>query len=54
MRWACHVARIPAKRNAYRVLVGRSEGERFLGRPRHRWVYNIKVDLQDIGSEGME
>jgi hypothetical protein len=37
------------KRNAYRILVGKPEGKRPLGRPRRRWVYNIKMDLREIG-----
>jgi hypothetical protein len=37
------------KRNAYRILVGRSEGKRPLGRPRHRWANNIKMNLIEIG-----
>jgi hypothetical protein len=37
------------KRNAYRILVGKPEGKRTLGRPRHRWVDNIKIDLGEIG-----
>jgi hypothetical protein len=45
MRWASHVARIGEKRNAYRLLVGKLEGERLLGRPRRRWVDNIRMDL---------
>jgi hypothetical protein len=45
MRWAGHVARMSAMRNAYRILVGKPEGRRPLGRPRHRWVDNIKMDL---------
>jgi hypothetical protein len=44
MGWAGHVARIGAKINAYRVLVGMPEGKRSLGRPRRRWVDNIKMD----------
>jgi hypothetical protein len=44
MRWAGHVAQME-KRNAYRIFVGKPEGERPLGRPRHRWVDNIKMDL---------
>jgi hypothetical protein len=48
MRWAEHVARMGEKRNAYRILVGKPEGKRALGRPRRRWVDNIKVDLRDI------
>jgi hypothetical protein len=44
MRWAGHVARMAAKRNAYRILVGKPEGKRPLGRLRHGWVDNIKMD----------
>jgi hypothetical protein len=44
MRWAGHVARMGDKRNAYRILVGKPEGKRPLGRPRRRWVDNIKID----------
>jgi hypothetical protein len=49
MRWAGHVARIWEKRNVYRLLVGKPEGMRPLGRPRCRWIYNIKMDLIEIG-----
>jgi hypothetical protein len=45
MIWAEHVARIGEKRNAYRIFVGNPEGKRLLGRPRRRWVGNIKMDL---------
>jgi hypothetical protein len=45
MRWAGHVARMREKRNAYSLLVGKPEGKRPLGRPRRRWVDNIKMDL---------
>jgi hypothetical protein len=48
MRWAGHVARMGEKRNAYRILVGKLEGKRPLGRPRRRWVYNIEIDLREI------
>jgi len=48
MRWAGHVARM-GWRVVHRVLVGKSEGERPLGRPRHRWEDNIKMDLQEVG-----
>jgi hypothetical protein len=41
------------KRYAYRILVGMPEGKRSLGRPRRRWVNNIKMDLREIGSDGM-
>jgi hypothetical protein len=43
-----------AKRNAYRILVGKPKGEKPLGRPRHRWVNNIKMDLREIGQGGMD
>jgi hypothetical protein len=52
MRWAGHVARKREKRNAYRILVGKPEGKRTLGRPRRRWVDNIKMDLREIGWDG--
>jgi hypothetical protein len=42
------------KRNAYKILVGKSEGKRPLGRPRRRWVNNIKMDLRVIGWGGMD
>jgi hypothetical protein len=42
------------KRNAYRILVGKPEGERPLGRPRRRWVDNIKIDLGGIGWDGVD
>jgi len=41
------------KRGAYRFLVGKPEGKRPLGRPRHRWEENIKLDLQEVGCRGM-
>jgi hypothetical protein len=41
-------------RNAYRILVGKAEGKRLLGRPRRRWVDNIKIDLRDIEWGGMD
>jgi hypothetical protein len=49
MRWAGHVARMGEKRNVYRLLVGKPEGKRPLGRPRRRWIYNIKMDLLAMG-----
>jgi hypothetical protein len=49
MRWAGHVARMGEKRNAYRLLVAKPEGKRPLGRPRRRWVDNIKMDILKIG-----
>jgi hypothetical protein len=54
MRWAGHVAPMGKKRNAYRILVGKAEGKRPLGRPRHRWMYNIKMVLREIGWDGMD
>ena len=49
MRWAGHVARMGEERGAYRVLVGKPKGKRPLGRPRRRWVDNIRMDLQEVG-----
>jgi hypothetical protein len=49
MRWVGHVARMREKRNVYRLLVGKPEGRRPLGRPRRRWIDNIKKDLLEIG-----
>jgi hypothetical protein len=49
MRWAGYVARMREKRYAYRILVGRPEGRRPLGRPRRRWEDNIKTNLQEVG-----
>jgi hypothetical protein len=46
MRWAGHVARMVARRNAYRILVGKPKGKRPLGSPRRRWVDNINMDLE--------
>jgi hypothetical protein len=54
MRWVRHVARKEAKGNAYRIFVGKSEGKRLLGRPRHRWVDNSKMDLGEIGWDGVD
>jgi hypothetical protein len=51
---AGHVARIGEKRVAHRDLVGKREGTRPLGRPRRRWEDNLKMDLQEVGYEGME
>jgi hypothetical protein len=48
MRWVEHVARIGVKRNVYRLLAGKPERKRPLGRPRDRWIYNIKMDLFEI------
>jgi hypothetical protein len=49
MRWTGHVARMGEKRNVYRLLVGKPEGKRPLGRRRLWWIYNIKMDLLAIG-----
>ena len=48
MRWAWHVARMGEGRGVHRVLVGKPEGKRPLGRPRRRWENNIKMDLQEV------
>jgi hypothetical protein len=49
MRWSGHVARMGDKRNAYRLLVGKPEGRRPLGRPRRRRLDNIRMDLVEVG-----
>jgi len=49
MRCAGHVARMGEERGVYRVLMGKPEGRRQVGRPRHRWVDNIRMDLQEVG-----
>ena len=49
MRWAGHVARLGEGRGVHRVLVGKPEGKRPLGRPRRRWEVIIKIDLQEVG-----
>ena len=51
MRWAGHVARMGKERGVYRVLMGKPDGRRPLGRPRRRWVDNIRMDLQEVGCE---
>jgi hypothetical protein len=54
MRWAGHVAQTGEGRGVYRVLVGKYEGKRPLGRPKCRWEVNNKMDLQEVGCGGME
>jgi len=54
MRWAGHVARMDEERGVYRVLVGKLEGKTPLGRPRSRWVINIRMDLQEVGCGYMD
>jgi len=54
MRLAGHVARMGDERGVYRVLVGKPEGKRPLGRPRRRWVDNIRMDLQEVGCVYMD
>jgi hypothetical protein len=54
MRWVGHVARLWEKRNMYRLLVGKPKGKRPLGRQRHRWIDNIKMDLLEIGLSVVE
>jgi hypothetical protein len=49
MSWAGHVARMGEKRNTYRLWVGKSEGRKPLGRPRRRWLDNIRMDLVEVG-----
>jgi len=54
MRWAENIARIGERRGAYMVLVGKPEGKKPLGRPRHRWEEHIKMNLQEVGCGGMD
>jgi len=54
MRWAGHVAHMGEERGVYRVLVGKLEGKRPLGKPRRRWVDNIRMDLQEVGCGYMD
>ena len=54
MRWTRHVARMGEEREVYRVLVGKLEGKRPLGRPTRRWVDNIRTDLQEVGCGYMD
>ena len=54
MRWAGHVARMGEEKGVYRVLVGKPEGRRPLGRPRSRWVDNIRMDLEEVGCGYMD
>jgi len=52
IRWAGHVERMGEGRGVHRVLVGKTEGKRPLGRPRRRWVDNIKMDLREVEGDG--
>jgi hypothetical protein len=54
MRWAGHAALMGERRNAYRILVGKPDGKRPLGRLRRRWVDNIKMDLTEVGWDGRD
>jgi hypothetical protein len=54
VRWAGHVARMGEKRNMYRLLVGKPEGRRPLGRPRRRWVDNVRMGLLELGWGDMD
>jgi hypothetical protein len=52
MRWAGHVARMPEARGVHRVLVGKPEGKRPLGKPKRRWEDNNNMDLLEVGGGG--
>ena len=54
MRWTGHVVHMGEERVVYRVLVGKPEGKRPLGRTRRRWVDNIRLDLQEVGCRYMD
>jgi hypothetical protein len=54
IRWTGHYKTNGENKNAYRILVGKPEEKTSLGRPRRRWVHNIKIDLKEIGWDGMD
>jgi len=54
MRWAGHVARMDEEKGVYRVLLWKPEGREPLGRPRRRWLNNIRMDLQEVGCGYMD
>jgi len=54
MGWVSYVARMGERRGLYRLLVGKPEGKKLLGRPRCRWEGNIKLDLQEVRCGGMD
>jgi len=54
MRWVGHVSRMGEEWGVYRVLLGKPEGKRPLGRPRRRWVDNVRMDLQEVGCGYMD
>jgi hypothetical protein len=54
MRWAGHVAHMGEGRGVYKILVGRPKSKSPLGRPRHKWENNIKMDLRETGIDGVD
>jgi len=52
MKWTGHVVHVGEGRGVYRVLVGKPEGKKPLGRPRHSWKDSIRIDLQELGCGG--
>jgi len=54
MRWTGHAAHMGDRKGVFRVLLGKPEGKRLLGRPRRRWEDNIKMDIQEVGCGGMD
>jgi hypothetical protein len=54
MRWTGHVAHVWEKKNVYKILVGKPEGKRLLGRPTCRWEVNIRMSIKKTGWGGME
>jgi hypothetical protein len=54
LRWAGYVAHMWERRDVYKVLLGTVDGKRPLGRPRHKWEDNIKMDVQEVGCECMD
>jgi hypothetical protein len=53
-KWAGHVTRLGEEKNVYRILVGKPDGKRSMGRSRRRWVDNMKIDFREIEWDGMD
>jgi hypothetical protein len=54
MRWVVHAAHMGEMKNVYKILVGKFEGKRLLGRVRHRWEDNNRMDVREIGLKGVD
>ena len=49
LRWAEHIARLEEGKSTFKILTGKPTGKRFLGRPRHKWQYNVRMYLEEMG-----